>query len=197
MGQGEGAGWRLGEILVQKGWITWEQLEEALQIQRDSQQSFQTILEQKREASDRSRPVLNLGEILIRQHMITWDLLQKALSIQKKSGGLIGEILVAHGMLSRANLMRAVAIQCNKAFVEIKGIQIPEDVIRLVPKRIVDEYHFIPIFRKDLALLIAVSDPKDVRAEEAVQKHLPEFQIHTAVANEDEIRNAINHYYPM
>ena len=39
----KGGGFRLGEILVQKGWITWEQLEEALNLQAQTGEAKEVL----------------------------------------------------------------------------------------------------------------------------------------------------------
>jgi type IV pilus assembly protein PilB len=56
--------WRLGEILIQKKWITWKQLEESLQAQKQEKEL--------------------LGEILIRKGYLSRKLLFLALA--EKSG---------------------------------------------------------------------------------------------------------------
>lgn len=54
--------WRLGEILVQRGWIQWPELETALELQKNN-----------------NRPI---GEILLHQGVISQDTLFEALAIQ-------------------------------------------------------------------------------------------------------------------
>ena len=87
--------WRLGEIMVQKGWITWEQLEEALKLQKEaeSQQKFNATMVSPMN-KPKSAPVLSLGEILIRNGWIGWDQLSEALTLQKATGKILGKILL-------------------------------------------------------------------------------------------------------
>ena len=40
-------GWRIGELLVQKKWITWNQLEDALQVQKDTRKLLGEVLVEK------------------------------------------------------------------------------------------------------------------------------------------------------
>ena len=57
-----GSMWRIGEILIQKGWIRWEQLDDALMVQLSS-------------------PV-RVGEILVENGLISREKLVRALAIQ-------------------------------------------------------------------------------------------------------------------
>lgn len=54
--------WRIGEILIQKGWINWEQLENALAVQQESGR--------------------RMGEILVENGAVSTKRLFKALAIQ-------------------------------------------------------------------------------------------------------------------
>lgn len=54
--------WRIGEIMIQKGWVRWKDLEIALELQKETK-----------------KPV---GDILLHQDLITSDILFEALAIQ-------------------------------------------------------------------------------------------------------------------
>ena len=40
----KGYKWRFGEILVQNGWITWDQLEKALELQKKNEIEMRDVL---------------------------------------------------------------------------------------------------------------------------------------------------------
>jgi len=185
--------WRLGEILIQKGWINWDQLEEALSIQQKT-----------KSLTDNSKPgtgpssagnVLQLGEILIKNGWLHWDHLNSALELQRQTGNRIGTVLLEKKYVSSKDLHHGIAIQFGKPFVDFSTIRIPPEVVHLVPRKAVYESHTIPLIRKEQTLLIAVADPMDVEPERYIQKILTDFDIRTAVACPEDISHAIQEYY--
>ncbi len=188
--------WRLGEILVQNRWITWDQLEKALEIQQVSNQSgMADILLDRGVITRKQAQVLNLGEILIRNGWVDWMQLREGLAIQRKSGRILGEILVENGFATSENLYRALAIQFKKAFVDFKKTEVSAEAIQLVPKRLAYEYRTLPLLKKDNVLLIAISDPKDLRAESEIAKAVHGLEVRSAVAVPEDIDRAIVKYY--
>ena len=68
--------WHLGAIMVQKGWITLEQLNQALQIQNQEEARALDNLSAGMGgtgAKKKQAPSLFLGEILIMHQLIRWE----------------------------------------------------------------------------------------------------------------------------
>ncbi|MBU6427697.1 MAG: hypothetical protein KGR26_01680 [Cyanobacteria bacterium REEB65] len=80
----------LAEVLVEAGFLTSEQVQEATQF----------LLQEA-----------HLGQILISQGTITDNQLEKALLRQSATGQLLGEILVSSGMCSLDQIGRALEVQ--------------------------------------------------------------------------------------
>lgn len=110
----------LGAFLVEAGYLSEAQLEQALARQREiggrlgelcvdlgflSQQELEKALE----ARPRHRALL--GRQLTDQGLITKEQLDRALAMQKASGGRLGDILVFLGYIDRKALYRQIATQ--------------------------------------------------------------------------------------
>jgi hypothetical protein len=188
--------WRLGEIMVQKGWITWEQLEEALKLQKDAeaQMKFNEMLVAPT-SKPKGAPVLSLGEVLIRHAWISWDQLSEALKLQKATGKILGKILLDSGYISEKDLQRALAIQFGLSFVDFEKVKIPAEAVHLVPKLLAYEHKIFPLVKKGNTLLIAVSDPHNVNSQIAVQKVVPDCEILIALATAGDIDKALQNFY--
>ena len=105
----------LGTRLVQAGYISEQQLQQALQAQRQEGTLLgETLVRQRaisREQLSRfvfSDPGSRLGEVLIDDRYITREQLAEALAYQQEYGGRLGAICVSHGFLSRQELERAL-----------------------------------------------------------------------------------------
>ena len=190
--------WRLGEIFLQKGWITWDQLEEGLKLQKEAERAARLnsmVIGGQTSGPTKNAPVLNLGEVLIRHGWIGWDQLSEALALQKMTGKILGKVLLEKNFVSAKDLQRALAIQFNMTFVDFEKVKIPYEIIKIVPKQFAYEYKAFPLVKKGDSLLIAISDPHNVNAEMALQKIVPGHTILVALATADDIQKALEKYY--
>jgi hypothetical protein len=182
-------GFKLGEILVQKGYITWEQLEEVLNLQAQTGEA-------KEVTAYHSKPVgrtLNLGEILIRNGWITWNQLSDALERQKKTGERLGDILIDMKALSKKDLYRGLAVQADLSFVDFEKITVQPDVLNLISRREALEQHIMPLVKQGHILLVAMSDPN--AKLEGIQ--ISNYEVRGVLAVPEEIAKAHQKYYPV
>ena len=104
---------RLGLLLVDEGFITPSQLQEALRMQKENPQNRddyqylgQILVDKKYIDTEQLRYVMKkhdkktrLGDILLRSKAITEQELEFALLEQKKSGNRLGEILLKKSLV--------------------------------------------------------------------------------------------------
>ena len=112
-----------------------------------------------------------LGEMLIAKEYITPQQLENALEIQKKSAGKkIGEILVEQGFTTQNRVYRTLEIQLGVEFVDLTRKLIPKEMSRLVPRAVARKYSVVPVLATSEALFLAMADPLNFVASEAVRK---------------------------
>jgi len=106
---------------------------------------------------------LRLDEILINEGLITEAQIKEALARQKKYGGKFGSHLLHHGYVDEAGLVRALAKQFSCDGVVLSKLDIPEIILKFIPRRLAIARRIIP-FDYDLennVLKIACEDPND------------------------------------
>lgn len=184
---------RVGEILIRKGWITWEQLDEALRIQYEAAHSGVTASSQ---GGKKTRETfLSIGEILINQGWVKPDDLDAALKLQADTGDILGSILMKRNYVTEKNLLRALAIQSGMSFVEPEKIAVPADVIKTIPKHLAYQYQVLPLVVQGNRLLVAVSNPKNAEGIAAIEKLLNTYEILTALMTPADLSRALAQYY--
>jgi len=142
-------------------------------------------------------PHRKLGELLVSLGIITQQQLQQSLEQQKKTGQKLGEILIELGFVNEELLFAILAKQFNIPYVSVSEYgEIPQNVLSLVPERIVKTFQLIPIdFDKNTnTLTIAMSDPLDLYAIDTL-KEITKCNIKVVVSRKKEILEAINKYY--
>ena len=142
-------------------------------------------------------PHKKLGELLVSLGIITQQQLQQSLEQQKKTGQKLGEILLELGYVNEDLLFAVLAKQFNIPYVSVSEYgEIPQNILSLVPERIVKTFQLIPIdFDKTTnTLTIAMSDPLDLYAVDTL-KEITKCNIKVVVSKKNEILDAINKYY--
>jgi type IV pilus assembly protein PilB len=138
-----------------------------------------------------------LGRILIKMGILKRGDVQEALKIQKERGGPIGAILVESGNITENQLNLALAAQVGMEMVELASIEVPQEVIDMVPAQMANTYNIIPFrYEADKHLLhVAMASPDNFRATDDL-KTLMGFEVQAAICDGDILRRAIEQYYP-
>lgn len=115
-----------------------------------------------------------LGEILLEANAIDEYQLRSALGFQKKWGGRLGKVLVDNHFITEETLLAALQRQTGIAAINLKTIQIPEYVLKLIPKELAEKNHLLPIRLegdpgKAETLIVAMSDPTNLKALDEIQ----------------------------
>lgn len=135
----------------------------------------------------RSEPVpiphKRLGEVLLEEEAITREQLEKALAIQRAEGGFVGQILVNLGFTTQEVVASCLVKQCKIPHLSLLDYDITQEVFDLVPREICEKHHLLPIDKLGRILTVAMVDPLDLEALEAVRKSCPELRIKPILCN--------------
>ena len=111
-------------------------------------------------ASPRNRARKRLGEVLIEAGLIAPETLHRILrEIGPDRKQPIGAHLVAHGFITEADLAQSLAKQNRLPYVDLRKEEIDPEVARLVGERLARQYKFLPLYERDGAITVALSDP--------------------------------------
>ncbi len=147
--------------------------------------------EQTQEELFRKKP---LGEILLDQGIINQQQLDEALEEQKKSGRLLGRVMVDMGFISEDRILEALGIQVGMRVSSLSDLNIPEEVINMLPASVAQVYNVIPVKFEDNVLTVALSDPLNVNVLDDLRFVL-NCKVQGAIASEEEISEALEKYY--
>jgi type IV pilus assembly protein PilB len=139
----------------------------------------------------------NLGRILIKMHKITRTQAAEAREIQKEKGGPIGQILVELGHVTDEDIQLALAAQVGMEPIDLNKIDIPAEVVALVPAQVANTYKIVPIdWQPETQLLsIALATPDNFLATDDL-KTLMGFNIKAFISTTEDIETALGRYYP-
>ena len=111
-----------------------------------------------------------LGVLLSEAGLITAAQLQDALRYQRYSGDRLGSTLVTRGILDANALMDFLAKQTGVPKLDVSHLEIPEAVLKCIPRRLAEQMTILPVALKPpRSLLLAMADPLDLRAVDSAR----------------------------
>lgn len=137
---------------------------------------------------------INLGEELVKSNLLTRDQLEKALQALKQNGGTLRSTLVKLDYVDEENLLQFLSELYHIPIIKLNGIQIPEEVLKLVPERIAKKYIVLPVERHGPRLTIAVADPSNLILAEEIE-FMTGYNVSMKLCSELELIQAIKRAY--
>lgn len=139
-------------------------------------------------------PRTRLGDMLVTAGALSEDQLEWALDRQKESYQRLGEILLEAKLVSEDDVIEARALQLDMPYVQLADIQIPPDVVKLVPEHISRTFSLIPISASSAKVAVAMANPMDVEAIDTVQRYSKK-RVVAILASEARILAALEQAY--
>lgn len=110
-----------------------------------------------------------LGELLIEAGALTEAQLQTALSGQKKSGMKLGQYLIQAGILKENIIIDSVSRQLRIERYTPDKHPYEDRIDSFLPEELAQRHRLVPLSKRGHLLLIAMTDPMDINALDAVE----------------------------
>lgn len=194
---------KIGELLVGEGVITTEQLNEALEIQRNERglRPLGNILiglkfisnSEFRRVLRKHKKDMPIGELLVNTGIISPDQLSDALREQQNKKEKIGKILVAKGFATEAALLEAVSIQLGYPLMSPNLDLIDKSLLNGINLSFLKKWEALPAFKDESSLTVIMADPLNQEIITDLERFF-QCSIEPAIAKADEITAAIDLY---
>lgn len=135
-----------------------------------------------------------LGEMLIAEGLLSKEQLERALTEQKQHGGRIGSILKGLGFVTEEDIIKVLGKQLGIQHVVLANVIIDPDLLKVIPETLARRYQVMPISKRDKALTVAMVDPLNVFAIDDIRR-LAGLDIHPVVSTEGDLLKAIDRFY--
>src|SRR5262245_10539135 len=135
-----------------------------------------------------------LGEVLQKRGDLSAEQLANALAQQREHGGALSTHLVKLGFVTEEKLLSYLEREYRLPVVDPLSLDIPREVLTIVPQQLVMKHHLIPTSLVRSTLTLAMADPSNLMAINEV-KFLTGYDVKVAVAAPTVIQNAIERYY--
>jgi hypothetical protein len=174
-------GEKLGALLLERGDLTEAGLQAALSRQRElREQLIGGLLVEQRAVSiaelekairaQSTKPIKKLGEVLVHSGVINESQLCRALEEQTRRRNVpLGEILTEMGLIGKDLIREVLAQKLGIPYVDLTRFDIETKAFRAIPTLLMLQNNAIPLYWSGNDLVVAMKDPLDVRAIDALQ----------------------------
>ena len=139
-------------------------------------------------------PKTRLGDMLVAAGLLSEKQLDWALEQQKQKYRRLGEVLVDASLVSEDDIVEARALQLEMPCINLEDFTVPAEVAELVPEDVARTYCLLPVSQFGDKLAIAMANPMDVEAIDAVQR-FSKKRVEPLLASESRIHASIDHIY--
>jgi type IV pilus assembly protein PilB len=137
----------------------------------------------------------HLGDLLVAKQLITPDDLKRALTDQRDKGGRLGDVLLRLELIDDSTLTNVLAEHLSIERVNLEDLsKINTRIARSLPETLAKRFCLVAIREEESKLVIAMADPLDVFAIDAVVLKLQQA-IKPVVSSRREIQRAIELIY--
>lgn len=136
----------------------------------------------------------SLGEELVSQGILTAKQLSDALAEQEKTGRKLGQILLENNAATEEQIARVLASQQGIPYIDLRRYEITPRTVRILDEMQARKYRALVLEDRGDTYLVAVADPSNLSAQDALSAclHRP---IEIAVVSNEQLINQIERIY--
>ncbi len=137
-----------------------------------------------------------LAKALVEKKLLTLQQAKAALAdLQNgEASKTLEQYLIESEMLNEDAILEVKASLWNVPFIDLKNYEVDPEVLEIIPSDMARKYNFFPLFRIDGTLLIAMTDPKNIKTIDEVTQ-VTQLEISPALSSKDAVSDAIQRYY--
>jgi Type II secretory pathway, ATPase PulE/Tfp pilus assembly pathway, ATPase PilB len=138
---------------------------------------------------------MRLGDLLVTENIISAEQLELALQQQKQHGRKLGTTLIDLGFIGEEQLLMFLAQQLNIPFFDLSKLTINAQAVQLIPEAYARRYRALAVHMTSETVTVAMSDPADLAALDALAERLQPREISLAVARESQLLEFFDRLY--
>ncbi|MEM6551622.1 MAG: ATPase, T2SS/T4P/T4SS family [Planctomycetota bacterium] len=137
-----------------------------------------------------------IGRVLTNLGKTNREQVQEALQIQKKRRQPLGQLLVELGYCTQDDVQMALAAQQGMQTIEVGELDIPQDVLSLIPAEMANAYHILPIAydKGKNKITVALKSADNFRALDDLRL-LMGYDVEALVSPAEQLDQRINRHY--
>ncbi|GAA5218995.1 GspE/PulE family protein [Corallincola platygyrae] len=137
---------------------------------------------------------MRLGDLMVHESIITEEQLTQALQAQRSGGRKLGATLIELGHVTEEQLLQFLSQQLNIPFIDLQTLRLDPKIAQLLPEVHARRHRALVLQDKGASLLVGMSDPADLNAQDALAMLLKK-PLDLAVVKESQLFEAYDQLY--
>lgn len=137
---------------------------------------------------------VRIGDLLVEEQRITPAQLEEARAFQAAHGGELGAALARLGHVTSEEATVLLSTAHGVPAIDLSRFDVDSGVLALIPAETARRYRVVPLTRSGATLIVATSDPGNVRAMDDI-RFITGCTLETAVSSEVALSEALAKYY--
>ncbi len=137
---------------------------------------------------------MGIGLLLQERGLVSRDQLDEAIETQTRTGERLDHVLVRLGYVRSEDVLQAIGQQFSMPIVDLSSAEVPQEILELLPSRLVFKQQCVPIERQGKTLRVATCDPFELTAFDELRL-LTNMDIELVLADEADLRKFIRTHY--
>ena len=131
-----------------------------------------------------------IADVLIEDGLLLPNQLEEAVGIQKQAGGRLLKILTDKQFVTEQDMVFSMGRCLNTPPINLAKLNIPEEVMNLVPREMAKANRLVPIARLHGKLFVAMADPTNVLAIDDLKRRV-QLEILPMIATDRAVSDAL------
>ena len=140
------------------------------------------------------KPKLKIGQMLAEAGLLTPEQVKQFIAEGAAAGMRLGEYLCSKGMIREEQLVELLGRQLGVPRYDPEQYPLDASLAALIPVELVQRLQVAPLARRDGALVLAMGDPSDIDALDAVEQ-LTHCEVRPVICTGREINQLTNRLY--
>lgn len=136
----------------------------------------------------------NLAQTLMEQGLISPKQYEVVIAEHRKGGKRISKLLVEKGFITEGVKVNFLKKIYQLPIMRLTGLEIPDQIIQILPREIAEKYHVIPLKIEDNTLMVAMDDPSNPVVIDNL-KLVTNMKIKPVISPDNEIQEILDRYY--
>ncbi len=137
----------------------------------------------------------SLAQLLLDQGTVSREQLERAIAKQKQTGAFLGEILIQENIIDENSFLSFLAKYCKIPHLSLLDYLIDRDILNLVPQETCLKYRLLPIDKMGRNLTVAMVNPLNAEALQAVRELCPELQVRPILCAYNHFETVVKKYF--
>ncbi len=128
-----------------------------------------------------------LGEMLVEEGLMSKEQLKQALAGQRIAKLKLGQYLTRNGIVSERDIIELISRQLRIVKYSPDKYPVEPEMASIIPAEIAQKYQLVPLIKKGYLLTIAMVDPMDIKAMDAIEV-LANAEVEPVICTEQEMK---------